>query len=287
MVGGPAKSKVAVVNVYPDLLGTYGDGGNATILAKRVQSMGLECELIQLDSSSPVPRDADFYVLGGGEDGPQSLAARRLIQDGGLEVARDRGAVIFAVCAGFQILTRSFPGTGGIVQVGLGFINAETVTMDSRAVGEVLSVPGLPLGEPVLSGYENHGGGTILAEDVEALGEVFFGVGNHSHRRGEGAVDGKVICTYMHGPALARNVALADYLIKLRLGEAPDKDYSEDFPIHQALLNERIEAWERGGLRPTNKFASILAALSNRAKLAKLTTLTKTSNPTKQLDNNS
>ncbi len=79
--------RVAVV--YPDLLGTYGDGGNGLILARRAEWRGQPVELLQAVSDRPLP-EADIYCLGGGEDGPQVRAARTLIDDGMLAPARRR-----------------------------------------------------------------------------------------------------------------------------------------------------------------------------------------------------
>ena len=76
-----APLRIAVV--YPDLLGTYGDGGNGLILARRAEWRGLEAALLQATSDRPLP-EADLYCLGGGEDGPQVRAARTLIDDGTL-----------------------------------------------------------------------------------------------------------------------------------------------------------------------------------------------------------
>ncbi len=102
--------RIAVV--YPDLLGTYGDGGNGLILARRAQWRGIEAELLQAPSDAPLP-EADIYCLGGGEDGPQVRAARSLIEDGVLRRRAAEGAVILAVCAGYQIVGQSFPGADG------------------------------------------------------------------------------------------------------------------------------------------------------------------------------
>ena len=63
---------------------------------------------------------------------------------------------------------------------------------------------------PPLTGFENHGGPTTLAEGTIALGRVTAGVGNGGGDGSEGAVRGRVVGTYLHGPVLARNPALAD-----------------------------------------------------------------------------
>src|SRR6202012_1885067 len=92
-----------LVWVYPDLLSTYGDRGNVLVLERRARVRGPPGGIIEVKSGPPGPRDGDIYLMGGGEDLPQTLASRRLLADGGLHAAADNGAVVFAVCAGYQM----------------------------------------------------------------------------------------------------------------------------------------------------------------------------------------
>jgi CobQ-like glutamine amidotransferase family enzyme len=233
--------RVAVM--FPDLLGTYGDGGNGLVLARRAQWRGVDVELLQAVSDAPVPA-ADLYCLGGGEDGPQVRAARTLIDDGTLAKRVAEGAVVLAVCAGFQVVGRSFPGASGEAHEGVGLLDIETVKgAGPRAVGEVVAEPvGLP-GLPALTGFENHGGVTALGASSETLGRVAAGVGNGSGDGSEGAVQGRVVGTYLHGPVLARNPALADVLLGWALDDpalAPLDDHAAE-----GLREERLGAARR------------------------------------------
>ena len=63
-------------------------------------------------------------------------------------------------------------------------------------------------------------GETVLEPGQEALGTVTMGFGNNSSSGEEGAVSGNAIGTYMHGPALARNPSLADYILHRATGLA-------------------------------------------------------------------
>ena len=179
-----APLRIAVV--YPDLLGTYGDGGNGLVLARRAEWRGYAVELLQAASDESLP-EADLYCLGGGEDGPQVRAARSLIDDGTLARRVAEGAVVLAVCAGFQIVGTSFPGAGGDAHEGVGLLDVETVKpAGPRAVGEVLvdldpDVLG-PL--PTLTGFENHGGATTRGAGAVALGHVVAGVQGDVSRHG-------------------------------------------------------------------------------------------------------
>jgi hypothetical protein len=238
----PAALRVAVL--FPDLLGTYGDGGNGLILARRAQWRGVDTELLQAVSDAPVP-EADIYCLGGGEDGPQVRAARTLIDDGTLTARVGGGAVVLAVCAGFQVVGRSFPGASGEAHEGVGLLDIETVKgAGPRAVGEVVAEPagaaGLP-DLPSLTGFENHGGVTTLGEGTEALGRVTAGVGNGDGS--EGAVQGRVVGTYLHGPVLARNPALADALLSWALDDAVLAPL--DDTAAESLREERLGAARR------------------------------------------
>jgi lipid II isoglutaminyl synthase (glutamine-hydrolysing) len=229
--------RVAVV--YPDLLGTYGDGGNGLILARRAEWRGRPVELLQAVSDRPLP-EADIYCLGGGEDGPQVRAARTLIDDGTLVRRVAGGAVVLAVCAGFQVVGRTFPRADGSPHEGLGLLEMDTRKSEgSRAVGEVLAEATGVANLPLLSGFENHGGRTTLAEGTTALGRVTVGVGNGGGDASEGAVRGRIVGTYLHGPVLARNPALADVLLSWALGDealAPLDDATSEL-----LRAERLE----------------------------------------------
>ncbi|HEY1653448.1 MAG TPA: hypothetical protein VGG09_16295 [Acidimicrobiales bacterium] len=234
-----AALRVAVV--FPDLLGTYGDGGNGLILARRAEWRGYDVELLQAASDAPLPA-ADVYCLGGGEDGPQVRAARTLIDDGTLAARVAAGAVVLAVCAGFQVVGRSFPGAMGEAHEGVGLLDIETVKGDGpRAVGEVVAEPVGLVDLPPLTGFENHGGVSVLSEGTVALGRVTTGIGNGDGS--EGAVQGRVVGTYLHGPVLARNPALADLLLSWALDDAPLAPLDDQ--AAENLREERLGASRR------------------------------------------
>jgi CobQ-like glutamine amidotransferase family enzyme len=220
-------SAVRVALLFPELLGTYGDGGNAVVLAQRLRWREIEAELVRVSVVEPVPSSCDVYVLGGGEDAPQTLATERLAE-GALDRAVDSGAVVFAVCAGFQILGHSFTGADGEQQPGLGVLDCETRPKGTRQIGELVVRP-TAIDLPLLTGFENHGGITELGAKSTPLGSVVVGSGNGTGGV-EGVVTGKVVGTYLHGPALARNPALADLLLSWVVGPLE--------PIDDAIVDE-------------------------------------------------
>jgi CobQ-like glutamine amidotransferase family enzyme len=235
------ESRLRVVWLYPDLLSTYGDRGNLLILAHRADLRGLPVEAMEVRSDQPIPVEADIYLLGGGEDGPQALAAQRLIADGGLRKAVDRRAVIFAVCAGYQLLGSSFYAKGQRYG-GLELLDFSSDRGPSRAVGELAGEIDPDLGLPTLTGFENHGGRTHLGPEVRALAKVSVGIGNDGQT--EGAWSGSVLGTYSHGPALSRNPALADLLLRWATGQ--DSLEPLDDTWSNRLRGERLAA-----VRPT------------------------------------
>ncbi|HEY2669203.1 MAG TPA: glutamine amidotransferase [Rugosimonospora sp.] len=230
-------SALRIVWVYPDLLSTYGDRGNLLVLSRRAALRGLPVECFEVRSDQPVPVDADIYLLGGGEDGPQSLAAQRLIADGGLRRAVDRRAVVLAICAGYQLLGESFFAKGQKC-AGLGLLDLNSDRGPSRAVGELAGPVDSELGLPVLTGFENHGGRTHLGPGVRPLVKVTVGVGNDGVT--EGAWQGSVLGTYSHGPALSRNPALADLLLRWATGIDTLQPLDDGWP--DRLRGERLAA---------------------------------------------
>ncbi len=204
---------LVIVRLYHDLLGTYGDQGNAEILIHRAMARGIETELIEVTPGMSIPRSGNIYLLGGGEDGPQTASLDLMKNDGGLTSAVSTGATVFAVCAGFQVIGKSLPGHGGKIIDGLGLIDAETIINAApRSVGELVIKP-TRSDLPILTGFENHQGLTNLGEGVNPLGKVISGIGNGFDQT-EGVWHQNIIGTYMHGPGLARNPELADALIE-------------------------------------------------------------------------
>ena len=229
-----------LVWVYPDLLSTYGDRGNVLVLERRARLRGLPVEIVEVNSDQPVPRDGDIYLMGGGEDLPQTLAARRLLADGGLHAAAANGAVVFAVCAGYQMLGVEFGGADDEPVQGLGLLDIRSGRGERRAVGEIVADvdPGLNVGK--LTGFENHQGVTRIGPGAKPLSRVVTGVGNGDGT--EGAYAGRVLGTYLHGPALVRNPGLADLLLTWALGQQLPPLPAQAEELAMRLREERLAA---------------------------------------------
>ncbi len=262
------RAGLTIAVVYPDLLGTYGDGGNGLILARRAQWRGIDARIVHAESGVPLPT-ADLYCIGGGEDGPQVHAAEALLADGTIHRAVADGAVVLGVCAGYQLLGHSFPDSADRPHPGLGLLDVTTRKGSGRrAVGELVATvasdaPRPPGGAalPRLTGFENHGGVTTVGPGARPLARVVHGVGNGGGDGTEGAWSGRVLGSYLHGPLLARNTALADLLLTWALtlpggpdgpggGDGADR-LAELAPLDDhreaALRSERLTAVDRAG----------------------------------------
>lgn len=217
-------SAVRIAVLYPELLGLYGDAGNAVALGRRLLARGIGVELVEVSSNETVPLSCDIYLLGGSEDGPQEYAVEALAA-AHLDRAIEAGAAVLAVCSGLQMLGREFPGRNGRAVKGLGLLPCRTVRAAAgtpRTVGNVIlrDTTFADIGDVV--GFENHAGQTTLDVDAQPFGRCVRGVGNRldskPNERVDGVVLGAVLGTYLHGPVLALNPTLADAVLGLVTG---------------------------------------------------------------------
>jgi CobQ-like glutamine amidotransferase family enzyme len=234
--------RIRIGLVYPELLGTYGDRGNAEVLAWRAARHDLAAEVAEIRAGDPVPPSLDIYVLGGGEDAAQATAARllRSAAGEGLRRAADQGRVVLAVCGAFQLLGRVYLDGQGRDIPGLGLLDLETTAGTPRLVGEVVT---RSRERELLTGFENHGGRSVLGPGLEPLGRVLRGGNNNGSDTTEGARQGALFGTYLHGPVLARNPALAALLLAQalqrrgqRLGPLQPVDRDRAADLHLARL---------------------------------------------------
>jgi CobQ-like glutamine amidotransferase family enzyme len=214
--------ELRVCALYPDLMNIYADRGNLLVLERRCNWRGIGFSVTASGLGEPLdPDGADLYYLGGGQDRDQKLCALDLaeVKRDALHAAAARGAVILAVCGGFQLLGHSYQ-LGAETLPGVGLVDLVTVRSDGpRLIGNVaIEVELEPGVARVLAGFENHGGRTRLGPDAVPLGRVLKGYGNNGEDGCEGIRHGSVIGTYLHGPLLPKNAWFADWLIETALG---------------------------------------------------------------------
>jgi CobQ-like glutamine amidotransferase family enzyme len=222
-----ADRTLRVCALYPDLMNIYADRGNLLLLQQRCAWRGIGFELTGAGLGDALdPGAHDLFYLGGGQDRDQQLCAEDLatVKRSALLAAADRGAVLFGVCGGYQLLGHSYQLEHDRLP-GLGLVDLETVREPgSRLIGNVAIEVDLGEGPRVLAGFENHAGRTRLGPAAEPLGRVLRGHGNDGRSGLEGVRGGSrgtVLGTYLHGPLLPKTAWFADWLTATALGVAP------------------------------------------------------------------
>jgi CobQ-like glutamine amidotransferase family enzyme len=210
-----------VCALYPELMNIYADRGNLAVLRARCEWRGLGFELGSTTIGEPLQQERhDVFYIGGGQDRDQEAVANDMAagKRDPLHAAADRGAVVLAVCGGYQLLGHAYEMDGNELP-GVGLVDLRTVREEGpRLIGNCAIEADLGGGPRTIAGFENHGGRTYLGDGERPLGRVLKGHGNNGRDGFEGVRRGNVIGTYLHGPLLPKNVWLADRLIELALG---------------------------------------------------------------------
>jgi len=241
-----------LLTLYPEQMNIYADRGNILFLRRRCEWRGIGfVDAVAGPGDAIKPAAHDLIYIGGGQDRDQRLVAADMVttkRDGIASAAAD-GAVILAVCGGYQLLGHSYQ-LGDERIAGLGIVDLETVRSDGpRLIGNIAIEADLPGGGLTLAGFENHGGRTHLGPGVAPLGRVIEGHGNNGSDGFEGVRQGSLIGTYMHGPLLPKNAELADRLIQLalarRTGDEPELEPLDDALEDAAHASARAAAHDQ------------------------------------------
>jgi CobQ-like glutamine amidotransferase family enzyme len=248
--------ELRLLALYPEQMNIYADRGNIIFLQRRCEWRGIGFRYAAAGPGEGFdPGEHDFLYIGGGQDRDQVLVAEDMLRskrDAVASVVED-GAALLAVCGGYQLLGRSYQ-LGERSIPGLGLADLETVREEGpRLIGNVAIEARLDDGgggdAEVLAGFENHGGRTNLGSDATPLGRVLKGYGNNGRDGHEGVRRLNMFGTYLHGPLLPKNAALADHLIALaierRTGTRPElAPLSDD--LERAAHRSARAAAERG-----------------------------------------
>ena len=202
---------------------------------------GIAAEIVEITLDDPVPAELDLYTLGGAEDYAQRLATKHLLRYPGLQQAVSRGAPVLAICAAIQVLGHWYETSAGERVDGVGVLDVTTSPQPERTIGEVAATPLIDGLTQPLTGFENHRGGTVLGLDARPLAAVSKGAGNRAGDGIDGAVQGSVVATYLHGCCLARNPELADHLLARVVGPLTPLE----MPEVEQLRRERLAAPRR------------------------------------------
>ena len=208
--------ELRICHLYARLLNIYGDRGNIITLKQRAIWRGMTVEIKMPGIGEMVnPEWADIYFIGGGQDKQQIAIANDLQNQADiLRKATSNGAVVLAVCGGYQLLGHYYKPHEGSELKGISLLDAYTVAGDRRMIGNVT----IKLTDnSTLVGFENHSGKTFLGPGLSPLGKVVKGNGNNGEDKYEGAHEKNIYGTYLHGSLLPKNPQFADQLIEQAL----------------------------------------------------------------------
>ena len=208
--------KLEICILYPDLLNSYGDTGNSSILAYRAKEHGIDATIHHISLADEFNPDIyDIVLMGGGQFHEQSIVAEDLRTTKGhlLKEYIHAGKVTLLICGAYQLAGEYYVDDHGQREEGLGILPVYSKPGQERMIGDII-IKGTD--GTVYTGFENHLGKTYIGA-LQPLGEVISGFGNNGEDQSEGCRFKNTIATYLHGPILSKNPELADWMIKTAL----------------------------------------------------------------------
>jgi CobQ-like glutamine amidotransferase family enzyme len=230
-----------LLHLFPTTLGLNGESGNVDILRRRAESRGVPVEVVRVEAGSAIPAEVDLAFIGSGPVSAQvQTQAAVLAVAQPLRALAASGVPFLAIGAGFQLLGQSITLADGTGLTGASVFPVTTVVAGERVVGDFVVESRLG----TLVGFENRGSYVDIGPNTP-IGHVVYGRGNVAASgpgagasaaaiaasgataegtvlvapddRVEGFWVGNLIGTHLHGPVLANNPALADWLLEAAL----------------------------------------------------------------------
>ena len=228
--------------MYHDLMDLYGDKGNIETLRYRASKRGIDVvvDTCTLQEERNI-EDYDIFFLGGGADKEQTLIYKDLLaRKESILKAKQSGTAFLLICGGYQLFGQYYLDQDGQKIDGLGIYDyyTESSDRDHRCIGNIVVKANIHDKEFTVVGFENHGGQTKAVSNP--FGKVIVGHGNTYKGEYEGYMDEHTIATYMHGPLLPKNPAIADEVILRGLNRRYAVEQLE--PLQDTLENEAHDA---------------------------------------------
>lgn len=206
--------ELCIWHLYPELLNMYGDVGNIKILKHRAEKRGISVS-VHAHAKGEAFGDnmPDIMMLGSGQAFEMQIVAEELRQNRArLSGYIENGGVLLAIGSGLQILGNvCIPDEGAEIE-GLSLLPIRTEPGEKRFVGNIA----VETDTDMLVGFENHAGKTFI-DALPPLGTVRAGLGNNGEDNTEGVRYKNVYGTFLHGPLLSKNPALADEILRKAL----------------------------------------------------------------------
>jgi len=204
-----------ILHLYPDRMNIYGDLGNIICLQKRLEWRGLGYEYHTNTVGERLNGHYDMIFMGGGQDRGQIAVGKDLQTKAQSLIDHiESGVPALTICGGYQLFGNYFLTQDSGKIDGIGVFDIVTKATELRMIGNVVCVND-ELGTIV--GFENHSGKTMLGKNSQPLARVLQGNGNDGESGYEGIQYKNAIGTYLHGPLLPKNPAIADYLLESAL----------------------------------------------------------------------
>lgn len=228
--------ELKILWMYHDLMDLYGDKGNIETLRYRASKRGIDVivDTCTLQEERNI-EDYDIFFLGGGADKEQTLIYKDLLaRKESILKAKESGTALLLICGGYQLFGQYYLDQDGQKIDGLGIYDyyTESSDRDHRCIGNIVVETNIHDKKVTVVGFENHGGQTKSVSNP--FGKVLVGHGNTYNGGYEGYMDTQTIATYMHGPLLPKNPAIADEVILRGL----NRRYKVE---HLELLQDTLE----------------------------------------------
>ena len=234
--------ELKILWMYHDLMDLYGDKGNIETLRYRASKRGINVvvDTCTLQEKRNI-EDYDIFFLGGGADKEQTLIYKDLLaRKESILKAKESGTAFLLICGGYQLFGQYYLDQDGQKIDGLGIYDyyTESSDRDHRCIGNIVVKTNIHDKEVTVVGFENHGGQTKAVSNP--FGKVLVGHGNTYKGKYEGYMDAQTIATYMHGPLLPKNPAIADEVILRGLNHRYVVEQLE--PLQDTLENAAHDA---------------------------------------------
>jgi lipid II isoglutaminyl synthase (glutamine-hydrolysing) len=251
--------RLRIAHLYPSLLNVAGDGGNVLAVRQRCAWRGIPTDLVEVGPGDTPDFGAfDMVMFHGGQDVEMAVVSADLsAKAASLRAAADAGTVIFAVCAGLQLLGHRYVPASGPALPGASVLDLESTACGQRFMQHAACEVAFGDELEIVVGFENHSGRTTLGPGAGPLGTVLAGAGNNGVDGTEGARRDNVFATYLHGPVLPKNPGFTDRLIRRAL------ERRLGCPVELDPLDDRTER--------RNHDAAMAMAMRNRGRLTVLT----------------
>lgn len=244
------KYKINIGWLFPDLMGTYGDRGNITVLQKRCEWRGINFESVNINQNTNVNifQNIDLLFGGGAQDREQKIVIEDLRKKAeSIKFLIEKNVPALFVCGSPQLFGKYYEPSVGKQIKGLGvfdMISKHPGPKQNRLIGNVVAKvqwenldhkPSAINHSSYIVGFENHGGRTYLGPNAKPFAKIVKGFGNNGEDGTEGVIYKNAIGSYFHGPLLPKNPEIADWLIKKALFVKYKKN------IDLSLLDDALE----------------------------------------------